>query len=364
MIPIPPYIESLAAYEPGKPISVLQRETGVADIVKLASNENPLGPSPKALAAMQRALPELHRYPDDGFALKQALAAHYGVHADEIVLGSGSDSLMLAIVRAFVTEGGEVVTSQWSFAQYYLMPRSRGAVVRAAPMRAYRYDLGAVAALVTERTQLIFLANPNNPTGTTYTRAEWAGFYARVPQHIPIVCDEAYAEFVQGDPDWSDSLRERHDNVITLRTFSKAYGLAGLRLGFAVATRAIARTLHKVKLPFEPSLLALVAGEAALEDQAFVQEYVSLIRTERAWVTEQLRRLGVAVVPSAANFVLVHFPTAADAARVHQGLEARGLIVRPLAAAGLPEALRITIGLPAENRRLIAALEGALRAHD
>ncbi|MBI4238545.1 MAG: histidinol-phosphate transaminase [Deltaproteobacteria bacterium] len=353
----PAYIDVLSAYEPGKPISVLQRETGVADIVKLASNENPLGPSPKAMAAMQRALPALHRYPDDGFALKQALAAHYGVPPDEIVLGSGSDSLMLAIVRAFVSEGGEVVTSQWSFAQYYLMPQSRGAVVRAAPMHDYRYDLAAVAALVTDRTQLIFLANPNNPTGTMYTRAEWAAFYARIPPQIPIVCDEAYAEFVQGDPEWPDSLRERHDNVITLRTFSKAYGLAGLRLGFAIATPAVAHTLHKVKLPFEPSGLALVAGTAALEDQAFVREYVTLVREERAWVTAQLQRLGIAVVPSVANFVLVHFPTVADAARIHGALEARGIIVRPLAAAGLPQALRITIGRPDENRRLMAALE-------
>lgn len=358
---VPPYIATLKPYVPGKPIAELQRETGTRKIIKLASNENPLGPSPKATAAIRRSIDELHRYPDGGFALKQLLAARYRVTPENIVLGAGSDSLMLAVVRAFVTEGGEVVTSAGSFAQYYLMPQSRGAVVKTAPLREYRYDLEAIAALVTPTTQCIFLANPNNPTGTMFTCAEWEAFYRRIPSDTLIVLDEAYFEFVEGIPDWPDSQKYRYDNVVTLRTFSKAYGLAGIRLGYGIGHADTIGALHKVKLPFEPNTLALAAGEGALQDQEFVSAYRALVERGRQEYYERFARMGVRYTPSVANFVMAVFSDQAAAERIHHGLLARGIIVRPLHAFGLPEAIRITIGLPDENARCMDAIAELLR---
>ncbi|MBI2346945.1 MAG: histidinol-phosphate transaminase [Deltaproteobacteria bacterium] len=356
MSQVPPYIAALRSYIPGKPIAELQRETGAARIIKLASNENPLGPSPKVKEAIGNALDDIHRYPDGGFALTRALAARYRVTPDNIVLGAGSDSLMLALVRAFVTEGGEVVASAGSFAQYYLMPQSRGAIVKTAPLKEYRYDLAAIAALVTPKTQMIFLANPNNPTGTMFTKAEWEAFYRQIPAETLIVLDEAYFEFVETNPDWPDSQKYRYDNVVTLRTFSKTYGLAGLRLGYGIGQTDPIREMKKVKLPFEPNVLALVAGEAALGDREFVDRYRSLVEEGRAVFYERLARMGVRYVPSAANFVMAVFPDQTTAETIHKGLLARGVIVRSLHAFGLPEAIRITIGLPEENVQCMDAI--------
>lgn len=361
MVHVPAYIAGLVPYEPGKSIAELRRATGATDIIKLASNENPLGPSPKARAAMLAALDDLHRYPDGGGALKAALADRYGIRPENVVLAGGSDSLMMAIVRAFVTPGGEVVTSAGSFLQYLLMPKAQGAVVKAAPLKNYHYDLEAIAALVTARTQLVFLANPNNPTGTIFSRTEWDAFYRSVPSDTLIVLDEAYAEFVHELPEWPDSMAYRYDNVLTLRTFSKAYGLAGVRLGYGFGHADWIRELHKVKLPFEPSSLALAAGEAALDDTAFVQQYLQLVREGRRYFEERFTAMGIAYAPSAANFVMACFPDAATATQIHAALLAEGIIVRPLKAFGLPEAVRITIGLPEENKRCMDGIATIMR---
>lgn len=360
MVAVPSYVQSLQPYEPGKSIAELRAATGVQQIIKLASNENPLGPSPKARQAIIAALDDMHRYPDGGAALKQALASRYHIAVTNIVLASGSDSLMSAIVRAFVTEGGEVVTSDGSFPQYHLMPQARGAKVVTAPLRDYRYDLTALARLITPKTQVVFLANPNNPTGTMYTRPEWDTFYHTVPSSTLLVCDEAYAEFVFGHPEWPDSMTYRSDNVITLRTFSKAYGLAGMRIGYGMAHADLIHELHKVKLPFEPGVLALAAAEAALMDDAFVQRYLAMVREGYTYVCKRLDAMGVAYTPSVASFVMVHFRDAEAARRMNAGLLARGIIVRPLGAFGLPGAVRITIGLPEENKQCLDAIETLL----
>ncbi len=360
MMRVPTYIAALKPYEPGKPIAALRRETGLEHIIKLASNENPLGPSPRALAAMQAALAQVHVYPDDGPELRAALAARLNRQPENILLGGGSDSLMLSIVRVFVTEGGEVISADGSFPQYWLMPQSRGATVRLAKLKNYCYDLDAIADLVTPRTQLIFLANPNNPTGTIFQRAAWEKFYARIPPHVMIVCDEAYAEFAAHDPQWPDSLQYAHDNIITLRTFSKAYGLAGVRLGYAIAAPEIIRELSKVKLPFEPSSLALAAGEAAWDDAEFLERTLTLNCAQYAIVTAALDQMGIAYVPSHANFVMIHFRDATTMQRVNTGLLAQGVILRPLTASGFPSSMRMTIGLPAENARCLDVMKTLL----
>lgn len=353
-------IEKLVPYQPGKSIEELQRETGQKEIIKLASNENALGPSPKAIEAIQAALGQIHRYPDGGFELKKKLANALGRKPENIVLGNGSDSLMLAIVLAFVTEGGEVVTSEYSFAQYTLMPLARGAKIHYAPMKEWRYDLNAIAGLITNKTEVVFLSNPNNPTGTMFTKKEWNDFLKRVPHETLIVCDEAYAEFVLDHPDWPNSLENPRDNVLTLRTFSKAYGLAGLRLGFGVGDSKWIKELHKVKLPFEPSVLALAAGLAALDDSGFVKEYVTMIHNERTYVEKRLAQMRVLFVESVANFVMVDFGDLKKARQIHEKLLQKGIIIRPLEAFGLPTCARITIGLPQENQKCMDAIAESL----
>lgn len=356
MLKTAPYIDALQPYRPGESIESVRQTTGVQDVIKLASNEHPTGPSPTVLAAIQSALHDLHRYPDGGTALQAALAAHYGVKPDEVTVSNGSDSLILAIVRAFVTEGGEVVTSAGSFAQNVLMPRSRGAIMREAPLRDYAYDLPALAELIGPKTQLVVLSNPNNPTGTYFTRTAWEQFYARVPAHIPIILDEAYAEFVADCADWPNGLHDRRDNVIVLRTFSKAYGLAGLRIGYAIAAPDVIATLNKVRLPFEPNSIAIAAGVAALADQAHVARTVAANAAERARIAAALQHYPCTVVPSAANFVMLACADTSHATALAAALRDRGIIIRPLGAFGLPHAVRISVGTPDENTRLLAAL--------
>lgn len=353
---IPPYISSLTPYEPGKSILELKAITKTKKIIKLASNENPFGPSPKAKAAIQKALKDLHYYPDGGLRLKEKLAQKHQVSTKNIILGGGSDSLVLSIVRAFVTEGGEVVTSDFSFPQYFLFSKSRGAIVKLAPFKNYTYDLEAIQKCVTHKTQIIFLANPNNPTGTIFTRKEWEKFYQNIDPNILIVLDEAYAEFAEANKDWPNSLKDRLDNVITLRTFSKAYGLAGVRLGYAVAHEKWIDILHKVKLPFEPSSLAIAAGEGALQDSAFVKKYLTTVEKERLKITKCLTEMGISVPLSSANFVMMPFETEQDAKDIFEGLLREGIIVRWLHPFHLPNALRISIGRPEENKRCLETI--------
>lgn len=352
----PPHIASLEPYRPGKPISELQRELGRGDIIKLASNENPIGPSPRAIAAITAALCDLHRYPDGGLPLVQKIATRHQIAPENVIISNGSDSLILAVTRAYVSFGGEILTSAGSFPQYDLMPRAQGATITLAPLKNYHYDLDAIAERVTKKTEVIFLANPNNPTGTLFTRTEWDAFYKKIPFDTLIVLDEAYAEYVQDNTQWPDSMSYRYDNVLTLRTFSKAYGLAGIRLGYGMAHASIIHELNKVRLPFEPDSLAIAAGVAALDDDAFVQEYLRLVMSGREYFCERLTAMKMQYAESFANFVMIALRDATHAQHVFRALLADGIIVRPLTMSGLAHCLRITIGLPEENARCMDAL--------
>jgi histidinol-phosphate aminotransferase len=359
-------VRALAPYVPGKPITELERELGIADIVKLASNENPLGSSPAALAAARRALDDVWLYPDgSGHALKRALGARLGVSPAQITLGNGSNDVLVLLAEAFLAPGDAAVYSQYAFAVYPIAVQATGAratMVPALPLTApmpLGHDFAALARAVTPATKLVFVANPNNPTGTWARADELRRFLAAVPRSAIIVLDEAYFEYSRSD-DCGDGIEwlRAHPNLVVVRTFSKAYGLAGLRVGFAVSDPAIADVLNRVRQPFNVSQVGLAAAEAALGDQSHVERSVALAREGRARLARGLTTLGLAVVPSAGNFVLVKFGPVAG--RAYDALLRRGLIVRPVANYGLDEYLRITIGTDAQITRLLAAVREIL----
>jgi len=357
----PDYVRRINPYVPGKPIEELAREYGLAEeaIVKLASNENPRGPSPKAREAIVAACAGITRYPDgNGFALKNALASRYGVDREQIVLGNGSNDILELATQAFLRPGDEAVYSQHGFAVYPLATQARGATGIQVLARHYGHDLEAMAKAVTSRTRIVFVANPNNPTGTWLPPAALRAFLAAVPSEVLIVLDEAYDEYLetaQRSPSvsWIASYR----NLIVSRTFSKAYGLAGLRVGFGVMDASVADMLNRVRQPFNVSSIAQAAALAALADTAYVSESARLNRTGLVQLTAALDAMRVAYVPSHGNFLLVHV---GDGAGVYERLLRQGVIVRPVANYELPEHLRVTVGLPEENRRFLAALESAL----
>ena len=360
---VPPNIQSLVAYQPGRTAAEIRREFGVTDVVKLASNENPLGPSPKALARLQSVLGDVHLYPDGGVTLRRELARRYRVQPVNIVVGSGSESIMANVLRTFLCDDEEVLTSQGTFIGFYVLARSRGVKMITVPLKDYHYDLDAIAAAVTDRTKIIYLANPNNPTGTVFSRSEFETFMRRVPDRTLVMLDEAYFEYACDDPEcpeYPDSLDYRFDNVISLRTFSKAYGLAGLRIGYGFAREELCGNVAKVKVPFEPSVVAEAAGLGALEDHEFLARTLQIHVLGKEFLWTELRALGLHVVPTHANFYFVPFASQEEALRINDGLLRRGVIVRPLAPFGLPHGLRITIGTPEQNEILISALKQVL----
>jgi histidinol-phosphate aminotransferase len=357
-----PGIRALKPYQPGKPISELERELGVANIVKLASNENPLGPSPRALAAIAAAAADLARYPDaNGFELKEALAARHELAPDCITLGNGSNDVLVLLAECFLGPGLEAVYSRHAFAVYALAVQATGAVHRVADAlpsshaQPYGHDLAAMAALVGPDTRMVFIANPNNPTGTWLGAEELEPFLRSIPAQVLVVVDEAYWEYVRaaGYPDTSRWL-ERFPNLVVTRTFSKAFGLAGLRLGYSLSSPDIADLLNRIRQPFNCNSLAQVGALAALEDAAHLARSVELNATELRRVSQACVDLGLGVSPSVGNFVLIDLGR--EAAPVFQGLLRKGVIVRPVDNYGLPRHLRITIGTRAENERLLAAL--------
>jgi histidinol-phosphate aminotransferase len=359
---VPEWIRTLTPYPPGKPIEEVEREFGIHDSIKLASNENPLGPSPRALAAIAAGLQSLHRYPDgSAFYLRRRLAERWGVTQDEVLVGNGSNEMIELVVRAFVRPGDEAVMADQAFVVYRLVVQAAGGVARVVPLRDFTHDLEAMAGAITPRTRVVFLANPNNPTGTIFRRAAWTAFLGAVPAHTIVVADDAYAEYVE-DPDYPDTITGRRPAgpaVVSLRTFSKLYGLAGLRVGYAIAPPAVAEIISRVRQPFNVNALALVGALAALDDHEHVRRTLAVNRDGMAYLTDAFRRLGLAYVPSAANFVLVRV---GSGAQVYEALLRRGVIVRPVGVYGFPEHVRVTVGLPAENRRLVDALAGVLEA--
>ncbi len=302
-------------------------------------------------------LASLNYYPNGGLDLRERLAAQFDLKVANVIAGSGSDGIMSNIIRTFLCDDDEVLTTEAAFIGFQVLARSRGIAYRTVPYREWRYDLTALAAAITERTKIIYLANPNNPTGTIFTRHDFDEFYKHVPSRVLIILDEAYFEYAQDNPRYPDSMHYRYDNVITLRTYSKIYGLAGLRIGYGFAHEELITNLLKVKLPFEPSAPAQVAGIAALDDREFVHRSLELNIRARKLLTATLTEMGFAVVPSEANFVMVPLESATVANWLTEELLRRGVIVRPLGAFGLPECLRISTGTDEENQMLIGALE-------
>ena len=361
---VPEWIRTLQAYPPGKPIEELERELGIRDSIKLASNENPLGPSPRAVQAVAAALQGVHRYPDgSAFFLGRRLAERHGVSPEQIMVGNGSNELIELVVRTFLRPGDEAVMADQAFVVYKLVTQAVGGTPRTIPLRAFTHDTEAIVDAVTPRTRLVFLANPNNPTGTIFRRDEWRGLLEALRgRQVLVVADDAYAEFVD-DPGYPDTIGDRGDGavpVITLRTFSKLFGLAGLRIGYAVGPAAIIEVMSRIRQPFNVNLLAQVGASAALDDTAHISATLENNRTGMAMLCAAFERLGLAFVPSHANFVMVRV---GPGARLYDALLRRGVIVRPMDFYGFPEHLRVTIGLAAENQRFVDTLEMVLREH-
>lgn len=355
-----PHITQLTPYQAGKPLEELERELGLTGAIKLASNENPLGPSPKALAAVQANLASLHRYPDShAYYLKDDLAAHLGVSPGQLIFGNGSDEILDLLVRALVPAGGEVLSTTHTFLMYGLITRAVGGVFRPVPLKKLRVDLKAVAQAVNPQTRLIILNNPNNPTGTAFYREEWEAFLAALPANVTVVLDEAYIDFAD-DPRVPSGLDYLADGraLVGLRTFSKAYGLAGLRIGYGYGPSPLIDCLNRLRMPFNVNRLAQVAARAALTDTDFLARTLELVHTGKAEICRGLERLGLEYLPSQANFILIRVPK--PGLEVFQAMLRLGVIIRAMDAYGFPEHIRVNVGLPQENQRFLEALQKVL----
>jgi len=355
-------LAAMKPYKPGKPIEEVKREYGLDDVIKLASNENPLGPSPRALAAMEQTFPSLNLYPDSlSYNLRQAVAEHLGFELEQIAVGNGADGLIMQLSMAYLDEGSEVIVSQSSFPVYDKFAHVMRAKLVKTPLKDYGLDLDAMAQAVTDKTRLIFVCNPNNPTGTIVSADEVKDFMEQMPAHVLVVFDEAYYELVESDASYPDTLayiREGRQNVVTMRTFSKVYGLAGIRLGYAVAAPKILEPMFQAKSVFAVNRMAQVAGIAALQDDEFLRKSVEANRAGRNFLYGELDRLGLSYVESHTNFILVEIGL--QAAEVQQGLLEKGVIVRPCVNYGLPNFIRVSVGSQPENARLIETLKAVL----
>lgn len=355
-----PALRDLSVYEPGKPIEETARELGAeaSEIIKLASNENPLGPSPEALAAMQEALPNAHLYPDGGgYYLREALAEKLGLERDQIILGNGSNEIIEFLGHAFLDRASEIITSQHAFVAYKLIAAVFGARTVEVPSPDHRHDLNAILKAITPRTRLVFIANPNNPTGTLLSQNEIDHFMAHVPDEIVVVIDEAYFEYVDNPPDVLGFIREGR-NVIALRTFSKIAGLASVRIGYGMARPELIQILQKTRQPFNTNGIAQAGALAALDDAEHFQKTKKLTDEGRAYLEQEFADMGLEFVPSAANFVLVKV---GDAIAVFKALLARKIIVRALKGYELPEWIRVSVGTMEQNKKCIAALRAVLK---
>ncbi len=354
---VPPYIEALRPYEAGRSVEEVKRAYGLSRISKLASNENPLGPSPLAIEAMAGSMTGLNFYPDGGLELRRVLAEKYETKVENVIAGSGSEGIISNIIRAFLCDDDEVLTTEAAFLGFQVLAKSRGVAYRTVPYRDWHYDLTALAQAITERTKIIYLVNPNNPTGTIFSKQEFDAFYRHVPERVLIILDEAYFEYAKDTPRYPDSMHYRYDNVITLRTFSKVYGLAGVRIGYGFAHERLIANLLKVKLPFEPSTLAQAAGIGALADKEFLHKSLELNARGMKFLTTTLRQMGLTVVPSEANFLMLVLPGTEQAAQFTDELLKQGIIIRPLASFGLPNCVRISTGTAEDNQRWVEAIQ-------
>ncbi len=363
----PEYIRAIQPYQPGKPISELAREMGLDDrsIIKLASNENPLGPSPLALEAMTEALEGVSLYPDgSGFELKAALSKRYGINSDQIVLGNGSNDVLELAARVFLKPGASAVYSQHAFAVYPLVTQAVGASGIKVPAMNYGHDLDAMLDAITPETRVVFIANPNNPTGTLLTAADLLRFLHRVSPDVLVVLDEAYNEYLP-DTAKADSITwlTRFPNLLITRTFSKAYGLAGIRVGFGLVNEEVAGLMNRVRQPFNVNSIGLVAAVAALGDVEFVKRSYALNWAGMMQVTTGLRRLSIEYIPSYGNFISFRVKRG-NVDAIYQSLLRQGVIIRPIGIYEMPEHLRVTIGLESQNQKFLQSLEIALGESD
>lgn len=354
-----PGVRSLSPYQPGKPVEELAREQGLnpRDIVKLASNENPLGPAASSLSAIERALGNLTRYPDGNlYQLRSVLSDKLGVAPGQLTFGNGSNDVLVLLAQSYLQAGYSAVFSQYAFVVYPVAIQASGAEGIEVPTRDWGHDLEAMAGAIRPGTRMVFLANPNNPTGTAFTDNELRQFLDKVPENVLVVLDEAYFEYVTSEeyPD-GITLLPHYPNLVVTRTFSKAYGLAGARVGYAVSSPAIAGTLNKLRQPFNVNSLAEAAAVAALNDEEYLGQSRAINQEGLQFVQEGLTRLGFDSIPSKGNFIT--FDTRGDALAHYQSLLAKGVIVRPVGNYGMPKHLRVSIGLPEENRRFLTALE-------
>ena len=361
MLPLSPFLKTLPTYQPGRPIEEVARELGLpADsIIKVASNENPFGPSPLALAALQKALPGVNFYPDgNAFYLKQKLAAKLGVETGHLVLGNGSNEIIEFVGHALLGPGTDIVVSQYCFAIYPIVAKMFGADVITVPAKNHGHDLPAMLQAITPRTRIVFVANPNNPTGTLAPRETLIQFVNEIPDDVLLVMDEAYLEFLDDAVDLIPLIRlGARKNLILMRTFSKIYGLAGLRLGYGIAAPELVSALEKIRQPFNANLLAQTAALAALDDDAHVRKTRQNNFTGLEFFMQAFRELKLEYVPSYANFILVRV---GDGAKVFDAMQKLGVITRPMGGYQLPEWIRISIGTVAENERCLAALKKSL----
>ena len=357
---VQPGITELAPYQPGKPIEELERELGISDVIKLASNENPRGPSSRVTDGIAAKLKELARYPDgSAWLLKNRLSAKTGMDTSRITVGNGSNDVLELVARVFLGPGLEAIVAEHCFVVYPLATRALGADLTVVPAKAFGQDLEATASAISGRTRVVFIANPNNPTGTWIDRDSLTTFLNRVPPEVLVVLDEAYAEYVrEADYPQGMELVDRHDNLIVTRTFSKAYGLAGLRIGYSVSHPDIADLMSRVRQPFNVNLLSLAAALIALDDEEYLAESVRLNSEGMAQLEDACHQMGLGYIPSVGNFLTIDFGR--DAMPVYEALLHEGVILRPIGVYGLPNHLRVTVGLPDENARFIAALRRVL----
>lgn len=357
---VPSYIECLQPYKPGKPIEEVKREYGLKEVIKLASNENPLGPSSMAMEELHRHINGLNYYPNGGYELRILLAEKFNVKLDNVIVGNGSDGIMSNIIRTFLCDEDEVLTTEAAFIGFQVLARSRGVKYRTVPYNNWRYDLKGFTSQINEHTKIIYIANPNNPTGTMISKQEFDEFYKKVPERVLIILDEAYFEYARDNPLYPDSMHYRYDNVITLRTFSKIYGLAGLRIGYGFAHETLIRNLLKVKLPFEPNSLAQAAAIGALQDKEFVHRSLEVNSRGQKYLSTNFKKMNLNYIPSEANFITIVFESEAQVNDIYNGLLRRGVIIRPLKAFGLPYCIRITVGTDDQNQILVEKLKEVL----
>jgi histidinol-phosphate aminotransferase len=357
---IPDYIQGLSVYVPGKPVEEVERELKV-HAIKLASNENPLGPSPKALEAIYAAAPEAHRYPDGGAkVLRGKLAERRGVRPEQIYIGLGSSEIIDLVSRVLLRSGLQGLTSEGSYAPFSVAIRMNGGELWLVPMKNFAYDLEALAGAITPRTRIVYLANPNNPTGTAFGASEFELFLSRVPEDVCVVLDEAYFHYA-ARPEMPNSLGlfEKHRNLLVLRTFSKVYGLAGLRIGYGTGDETLVTAMNKLRTPFNVTGISQAAALAALDDEEHVRRCVEINARERAKLTAGLREMGLKPVPSETNFVFVDLSF--EAAPLCDELLRHGVIIRPLAWMGLPKSIRVSVGTPDENAKCLREMQSVLR---